>query len=61
MKFPKLLNFGSFIIFEIKNNKFLAFYNFVLKNEKKIVNKNNNSTFVILIFVILTFRNPGRT
>ena len=49
------------MIFQIKNNKFLKFYNFILKIKKKYVNKKNNSSFVILILIILLFRNPGRS
>ena len=33
-KFSKLFNFGNFIIFGMKNNKFLKFYNFILRNKK---------------------------
>ena len=28
------MNFANFIIFQIKNNKFLKFYNFILRNKK---------------------------
>ena len=33
-RFSHLLNFGNFIIFQIKKKEFLKFYNFILKNEK---------------------------
>ena len=49
-KWPKLLNFGNFLIFQIKNNKFLKFYNFILKRKKinKSVNKKNGITHLPL-------------
>ena len=46
------------MIFQIKNKKFLNFYNTILEN-KKINSQKKNSSFVTLILVIFKFRNPG--
>ena len=51
-EFFKLLNFKNFIIFQIKNNKFIKFYNCILENWKINSRMKKNSGFVILIFVI---------
>ena len=56
-----MLNFGNFIISQIKTLQFSQILQFHFKKLKnKFVNKKNSSS-VIIMFIILKLRNSGRS